>query len=54
MDDQVSVKNRTLFALTVALLELTYGAPLSARQTAEDCNDIFTQYRLASRLTAKI
>ena len=52
--DQLVVKNRSLFALGVALLELSYGAPLSTRRTAEDLEDDFTQYRTASRLTKKI
>lgn len=53
-DDQLMVKNRMLFALAVALLELTYGAPLSVHQTAEDLNDAFTPYRIADRLTKKV
>ncbi|KAF2672437.1 hypothetical protein BT63DRAFT_422895 [Microthyrium microscopicum] len=53
-DDELLVKNRTLFALGVALLELTYGAPLSTLQTPEDLNDAFTQYRAATRLTKKM
>jgi len=48
------VKNRTLFALGVALMELTYGAPLSDLQSAEDLNDAYTQYRAATRLAKKI
>ena len=54
VDDQLLVKNRSLFALAVALIELTYGAPLSAHKTEEDLNDSFTQYRIARRLTKKI
>jgi hypothetical protein len=48
------VNNRTLFALGVALLELTYGAPLSSQQTAEDLNDALTPHRTALRLVEKI
>lgn len=54
VDDQLVVKNRTLFALAVALLELTYGAPLSAHQTAEDLNGTFPHYRVAHRLAKKV
>jgi hypothetical protein len=52
--DGLLVKNRTLFALGVALLELTYGAPLSDLQSAEDLDDAFTHYRAATRLAKKI
>jgi hypothetical protein len=38
----------------VALVELTYGAPLAMLQLPEDLNDSFTQYRVATRLTKKI
>ncbi|OKL55592.1 hypothetical protein UA08_09132 [Talaromyces atroroseus] len=48
------VRNRTLFALGVALLELTYGAPLSAQKTEEDLNDALTPHRIVWRLTKKI
>ncbi|PCG89169.1 Hypothetical protein PENO1_106200 [Penicillium occitanis (nom. inval.)] len=48
------VRNRTLFALGVALLELTYGAPLSAQQTAADLNDALTPHRIVGRLLKKI
>jgi hypothetical protein len=52
--DALLVKNRTLFALGVALLELTYEARLSNLQSPEDLNDDFTQYRAATRLAQKI
>jgi hypothetical protein len=52
--DGLLVKNRTLFALGVALMELTYGAPLSELHSAEDLNDAYTQYRAATRLAKKI
>lgn len=54
VEDRLLVKNRTLFALAVALLELTYGAPLSAFKIPEDLDDAFTQYRIADRLAKKI
>ncbi|KAF7136982.1 hypothetical protein CNMCM5793_006733 [Aspergillus hiratsukae] len=50
-DLDLFVRNRTLFALGVALLELTYGAPLSARKADEDLNDVVTQVlHLTSRI----
>jgi hypothetical protein len=52
--DGLLVKNRALFALGVALMELTYGAPMSDLQSAEDLNDAYTQYRAATRLAKKI
>lgn len=48
------VRNRTLFALGIALLELTFGAPLSAQQTAEDLNDALTLQRIVWRLAKKV
>jgi hypothetical protein len=54
VDDPLVVKNRTLFSLAVALLELTYGAPLSSHKIPDDLNDTVTRYRIAVRLTEKI
>jgi hypothetical protein len=54
VNDQLFVRNRTLWALGVALLELTYGAPLSACRTDEDGNDAYSQYSTALRLTKKV
>ncbi|GME37337.1 hypothetical protein BT63DRAFT_422895 [Neofusicoccum parvum] len=52
--DNLLVKNRALFSLTIALLELTYGAPLSSHKTPADLDDAYTPYRIAERLTKKV
>ncbi|KAF5508312.1 hypothetical protein CGCF413_v003117 [Colletotrichum fructicola] len=46
--------NPRLFALAVALLELTYGAPLSSFREKGDGDDDFTELRIADRLTQRI
>lgn len=48
------IKNPALFSLTTALLELTYGAPLSAHRTPADLDDACTPYRIAARLTRQV
>ncbi|KAL1644140.1 hypothetical protein SLS58_004420 [Diplodia intermedia] len=50
----VCVKNHALFFLTIALLELTYGAPLTTHRTPADLDDAYTPYRIAERLTRQI
>ncbi|KAL1630613.1 hypothetical protein SLS54_000484 [Diplodia seriata] len=50
----VCVKNHALFFLTIALLELTYGAPLTTHRTPADLDDVYTPYRIAERLTRQI
>ncbi|KKY28944.1 hypothetical protein UCDDS831_g00029 [Diplodia seriata] len=50
----VCVKNHALFFLTIALLELTYGAPLTTHKTPADLDDAYTPYRIAERLTRQI
>ena len=53
-EDDLLVKTRTLFALGVALLELTYEASLSTLQTDQERNGAFAKYLAATRLTKKI
>lgn len=48
------IKNRTLFSLGVALLELNFGAPLSELRSSEDLDDAFSYYRTAIRLTEQV
>lgn len=53
------VKNRMIFSLGVALLELSYGKPLSFFLESEDLDDqgkehILTEYSVATRLTEMI
>jgi hypothetical protein len=53
------VKNEMVFALGVALLELSYGQPLLSLQTPEDLNDqgledSMTEFSIATRLAYQI
>ena len=48
------VKNKSVFSLAVALLELTYNRPLASFRTDRDLNDGLTSYRIATRLTEKL
>lgn len=52
-------KNEMVFGLGIALLELSYGKPISWFKTADDLDDqgnetIYTEYFIASRLTEAI
>ncbi|KAF1985809.1 hypothetical protein K402DRAFT_454804 [Aulographum hederae CBS 113979] len=53
------VKNEMVFALGVALLELSYGQPLLSLQTSDDLNDqgvedSMTEFSIATRLADRI
>ena len=53
------VQNEMIFALGVALLELSYGQPITSFKTAEDLDHqgnetIFTEYSIANRLSKEI
>lgn len=48
------IKNKTIFALNVALLEIHFGCPLQDFETNEDGNDQMTEYKIAKRLTREI
>lgn len=56
---QCLIKNEVVFALGIALLELSYGKPILCYKTAEDLDDqgnetIYTEYSIANRLTQAI
>jgi hypothetical protein len=59
LDSRDFLQNEMIFALGVALLELSYGKPIMSFKTAQDLDGqgketVFTEYSIATRLIKRI